>query len=50
MIPSDMNLYIGTINGYNNLIVIASLDEIEGLGQNEDVNDEPDVSTPTKAR
>ena len=25
MIPSDMDLYIGTINGYNNLITIASL-------------------------
>ena len=26
MMPSDMDLYIGTINGYNNLITIATGD------------------------
>jgi hypothetical protein len=38
MIPSDMDLYIGTINGYNNLIIIAP-DDLK-LGQNDEVNDE----------
>ena len=45
MMPSDMDLYVGTINGYNNLIVIASLDNMQ-LGQN-DVNDEPAISQET---
>jgi len=42
MIPSDMDLYIGTINGYNNLIIIASPDDIGEiqLGHNNKVNEE----------
>ena len=41
MIPSDLDLYIGTINGYNNLIVIANdeISEIQ-LGYNNKVNEE----------
>ena len=47
MIPSDMDLYIGTINGYNNLIVIASSDiENVQLGQN-NINDEPVIPQET---
>lgn len=38
MIPSDMDLHVGTINGYNNLIVIAS--EKLQLGKNTEVNEE----------
>ena len=41
MIPENLDLYIGTINGYNNLIVIATTDNIKSirLGQN-NVNNE----------
>ena len=46
MIPSDMDLFIGTINGYNNLIVIASPDEIKQIGQN-NINDEPVIPQET---
>ena len=42
MMPSDMDLYIGTINGYNNKIVIAS-DNLK-MGQNNDIND--DIPVP----
>jgi hypothetical protein len=45
MIPSDMSLYIGKINGYNNLIVIAS-DDLQ-LGHNDEVNDEPPIVNDT---
>ena len=38
MIPSDMDLHIGVINGYNNLITIAT-DDLQ-LGRNDEVNDE----------
>ena len=38
MMPSDMDRYIGTINGYNNLITIAS-DDLQ-LGHNDDINEE----------
>jgi hypothetical protein len=41
MIPSNLDLYIGKINGYNNLIVIAS-DDLQ-LGHNDEVNDEPPI-------
>lgn len=41
MIPSDMDLYIGTINGYNNLITIAT-DNLQ-LGRNDEVNDEQPI-------
>ena len=48
MIPENLDLYIGTINGYNNLIVIASPDKMESiqLGQN-NVNDEPAIVQET---
>ena len=41
MLPSDLDLCIGTINGFNNLIVVALPDEIGEvkLGQNTKVND-----------
>ena len=45
MIPSDMDLYIGTINGYNNLITIAT-DDLQ-IGHNDEVNDEPPVVQET---
>ena len=38
MIPSDMDLYIGTINGYNNLITIAT-DDLQ-LGLNNNINED----------
>jgi hypothetical protein len=38
IIPSNMDLFIGTINGYNNLIVIAGNDL--KLGQNVEVNED----------
>ena len=41
MIPSDMDLYIGTINGYNNLITIAS-DDLQ-LGHNDTINEEQQI-------
>ena len=41
MIPSDMDLYIGTINGYNNLITIAS-DDLQ-LGHNDTINEEQHI-------
>ncbi len=47
MLPSNMDLHIGTINGYNNLIVIASPNL--QLGQNSKVNDETVLQkTPTE--
>ena len=39
--PSDMDLYIGTINGYNNLITIAT-DDLQ-LGHNETINEEQQI-------
>ena len=44
LIPSDMDLYIGTINGYNNLLSIA--DGNLNLGHNEKINEM--VSPPTQ--
>ena len=41
MMPSDMDLYIGTINGYNNLITIAT-DDLQ-LGHNDTVNEEQQI-------
>ena len=41
MIPSDMDLYIGTINGYNNLITIAT-DDLQ-LGHNDTINEEQQI-------
>ena len=42
MMPSDMDLYIGKINGYNNLLVDAGESDITlVLGKNEEVNDLP---------
>ena len=41
MIPSDIDLYIGTINGYNNLITIAT-DDLQ-LGHNDTVNEEQQI-------
>ena len=41
MIPSDMDLYIGTINGYNNLITIAT-DDLQ-LGHNDTINEEQHI-------
>ena len=41
MMPSDMDLYIGTIKGYNNLITIAS-DDLQ-LGHNDDINEEQQI-------
>ena len=49
MLPSNMDLCIGTINGYNNLIVIASPEEINKniqLGQN-NINNEPIIPQET---
>jgi len=44
MMPSDMNLYIGKINGYNNLILDASeSDTTLVLGYNGEVNDSPPI-------
>ena len=40
MVPSDMDLHIGTVNGYNNLIVIASSDDNIQLGRNDAVNEQ----------
>ena len=39
MLPTNMDRHIGTFNGYNNLIQIAT-DDME-LGYNAGVNDEP---------
>ena len=39
--PSDMDLYIGTINGYNNLMTIAT-DDLQ-LGFNDDINEEQQI-------
>ena len=39
--PSDMDLYIGTINGYNNLITIAT-DDLQ-LGHNDTINEEQQI-------
>ena len=44
MCPSDMGLIIGTITGYNNLIVIAT-DNLK-LGTNVDINAPPTLSLP----
>ena len=41
MIPSDIDLYIGTINGYNNLITIAT-DDLQ-LGHNDTINEEQQI-------
>ena len=41
MMPSDMDLYIGTINGYNNLITIAT-DDLQ-LGFNVTINEEQQI-------
>ena len=41
MMPSDMDLYIGTINGYNNLITIAT-DDLQ-LGHNDTINEEQQI-------
>ena len=41
MMPSDMDLYIGTINGYNNLITIATGDL--QLGHNDTINEEQQI-------
>jgi hypothetical protein len=42
MMPSDMDLYIGTINGYNNLLIDASeSDTTLVLGRNDELNDTP---------
>ena len=38
MLPSDMDLHVGTLNGYNNLIQIAT-DDMD-LGYNAEVNEE----------
>ena len=44
MMPSDMDLYIGKINGYNNLLVDASESDTPlVLGYNGDVNDVGDI-------
>ena len=44
MMPSDMDLYIGKINGYNNLLVDASESDIPlVLGHNQRVNDLPPI-------
>ena len=43
MLPSDMDLHVGTLNGYNNLIQIAT-DDME-LGYNAKVNDEPSANS-----
>ena len=41
MMPSDMDLYIGTINSYNNLITIAT-DDLQ-LGHNDTINEEQQI-------
>ena len=41
MMPSDMDIYIGTINGYNNLITIAT-DDLQ-LGHNDNINEEQQI-------
>ena len=41
MIPSDIDLYIGTIYGYNNLITIAT-DDLQ-LGHNDTINEEQQI-------
>ena len=41
MMPSDMDLYIGTINDYNNLITIAT-DDLQ-LGHNDTINEEQQI-------
>ena len=41
MMPSDMDLYVGTINGYNNLITIAT-DDLK-LGHNDTINEEQQI-------
>ena len=41
MMPSDMDLYIGTINGYNNLITIAT-DDLQ-LDHNDTINEEQQI-------
>ena len=44
MMPSDMDLYIGKINGYNNLLIDASESDIPlVLGHNQRVNDLPPI-------
>lgn len=44
MMPSDMNLFIGKINGYNNLLLNASeSDTTLVLGYNGEVNDLPPI-------
>ena len=45
MVPSNMDLIIGNINGYNNLIVIASSDL--QLGHNDEVNKEQPIAQET---
>ena len=49
MIPNNIDLCVGRINGYNNLIIIASPDEISEmqLGHNNKVNDEQIVPQET---
>ena len=45
MMPSDMDLYIGKINGYNNLLIDASESDISlVLGHNVEVNDLPVIT------
>jgi hypothetical protein len=44
MLPSDMNLQVGMVNGYNNLIQIATSDMT--LGYNAEVNEELSVPIP----
>ena len=41
MMPSDMDLYIRTINGYNNLITVAT-DDLQ-LGYNDTINEEQQI-------
>ena len=44
MMPSDMDLFIGKINGYNNLLVDASESDIPlVLGHNDEANDSPPI-------
>ena len=46
MMPSDMDLYIGKINGYNNLLLDASESDTPlVLGYNDEVNDSPPIQT-----
>ena len=45
MMPIDMDLYIGKINGYNNLLIDASESDISlVLGHNVEVNDLPVIT------